>query len=439
MSAGAERTRTYRGLVRNPNFLRVFSAGIGSVAGSAITSVCLVWIVYASTGSALDVGLLGAANVAGAILFSVFGGTLVDRSDRRRLLILSYLVRAAAMTVVVVVLEIHGFSLPTLLGAYFLIGAFTTVFNPAEQAIVPALVRAGEVADANGLVRSSRSAVQFAGSAVAGLLIVTIGPTIGLVVNALTFFLSATLLTGLRVASPNRGHAAGPGRPTYFSDVREGFRWLYGARGFFELTLSAMFFNFCANFVFTFLVFYVTELLHGSALLFALLLALEVLGVAIGSLLVGRVGAARYAGKAWTIPYGVGSGLLALLFIAVPTLAIAAPVVFVLGLFSGFAGTAWLTAAQLLVPDEMQGRYFGIDNLGSVAILPVAQIGGAFLIVADGLRTTYVAVALLWIVSGLAFLLPRALMRLGVRAEVTSRTAGAASGTSGSPEGTRGG
>ena len=434
--AGSART-SYARLIRNANYLRVFSAGIGSFAGSAISGVCLIWIVFESTGSAFDVGLLGTAAVAGSILFSVFGGTLVDRYDRRRLMILSDLVRAAAMGSVVLVLVARGFDLPVILGAYFLIGAFSTVFNPAEQALVPALVGSAEVADANGLVRSSRSSVQFAGAAIGGILIVTTGANTGLAVNALTFLLSATLLAGMRMPSAPRTDLARTARPAYFADLKEGFRWLYRAQGFFQLTLSAMLFNFCANFVFTFLVFFTTELLHGSALVFALLLAVEVLGGGIGSLLVGRVGSARYAGKAWTIPYGVASGLLALALIVFPSVPVALGTIFALGVLGGFAGTSWLTAAQLLVPSKLQGRYYGIDNLGSVAILPVAQIGGAVLIGISGLRATYLEVALLWVVAGVAFLFPRALMRLGVPPGATSRSADAGSGTSGSPAGTR--
>jgi len=110
---------------------------------------------------------------------------------------------------------------------------------------------------------------------------------------------------------------------------------------------------------------------------------------------------------------------------------------FGVGLLGGYAGTAWLSAAQQLVPTEMQGRYFGIDSLGSIAILPAAQIGGAFLIVAWGVGTTYLAGAVLWLVAGLAFLAPRALRELGYRPPATPQTAGGAPGTSGSPEGTR--
>ena len=426
---------SYGRLFRNRNYVRVFSAGLGSVAGSTIASICLIWIVYSATGNALLVGLLGTANLAGALLFSVFGGALVDRYDRRRLMILADLVRGAAMGIVSLVLAVRGFDLEVILGANFLVGALTTIFNPAEQAIVPSLVAAESVADANGLVRSSRSSLQFVGASIGGVLIVTVGPIVGVFANALTFLLSAALLTGMRIPS-SKSMVGKPAetRAAYFADLKAGFAWLYGAKGFFQLTLSATFFNFCSTFVGTFLVFYATELLHGSALVFALLLAVEVLGSGIGSLLVGPLRGATYAGKAWTIPYGVVSGLAALLLVVVPVVPVALAVLFAIGVLSGFAGTAWLTAAQLLVPTEMQGRYYGIDNLGSIAILPAAQIGGALLIEAFGLRSTYLLVAAIWILAGLVFLLPRALMQLGVRpGGPTSRTGADASGTTGSP------
>lgn len=432
----------YAALFRNANYLRVFTAGLGSVAGSAITSVCLVWLVAEKTGSAFDVGLLATSWVLSALVFSVFGGTLVDRYDRRRLMIGSDVARALAMGAVTVELTVRGFDLLSLLGAYAVVGAFTTIFSPAEQAIVPQIVEGPRVADANGLVRSSRSALQFVGAAVAGGLLVTVGPAAGLGVNAATFALSAALLTGMRIPRPS-GIERGASRASYLSDLAAGFRWLWTAQGFFQLTVSAMFFNFCSAVVSTFLVFFATLVLRGGALDYAFLLAAEVAGSGFGALLVGRTGAVRWAGRAWTIPYGAASGGTVVALALWPSFPLGILALFALGALGGFAGTAWLTAAQLLVPSEVQGRYYGVDNLGSVAILPAAQIGGAFLIVAYGSRETYLLIGVLWVIAGLGFLVPRALRELGYRqdrpAMPTLRSDDDAAGTSVSPGGTRGG
>jgi len=431
---------TYAELLRNANYLRVFTAGLGSVAGSAIASVCVVWVVAERTGSALDVGLLATSWVASSLVFSVFGGTLVDRYDRRRLMILSDAARAAAMGVVTVELAVRGFDLATLLGAYAVVGAFTTVFMPAEQALLPRLVPAAQVADANGLVRSSRSALQFTGSAIAGGLLVTVGPVAGLAANVLTFALSAALLTGMRLARTPGAVPTAP-RTSYLADIASGFRWLGSATGFLQLTVSATFFNFFFTVVSTFLVFYAALVLHGGALQYAGLLAAEVAGGGLGSLLVGRVGAVRWAGPAWTIPYGAVSGAVVVTLALWPSFPVALLALFALGALGGFAGTAWLTAAQLLVPPEMQGRYFGVDNLGSIAILPAAQLGGAVLITVYGTRATFLLVGILWVIAGVGFLAPRSLRRLGYPGPstpaVSLRTADGAAGTSGSRGGTR--
>jgi Major Facilitator Superfamily len=435
---GTPGSNAYRRLFHNAAYVRVFSAGLGSVAGSSIAGVCLVWIVYTGTGSALDVGLLAASFLAGSIAFSVGGGALADRYDRRRLMIGSDVARALALVVVVVDLDLRGLDLPTIFAAYFVIAAFTTIFQPCEQALVPSIVEGPLVAEANGLVRSSRSILQFVGVAVGGLLIVTIGPVAGIAVNAATFGASALLLTGMVVPRPAGG---GGIRTGYWAEIRAGFAWLGRAKGFLHLTLSATFFNFCSSLIATFIVVYSATVLHGSAFTYASLVAAEVGGYAVGPLLVSRTHAVRWAGRAWAVPYGVLSGLGVLVLVAAPDFPVSVAAMFALGALSGFAGTAWLTAAQLLVPGEMQGRYFGIDNLGSVAILPVAQIGGAFLIAGVGVREAYLLTGLVWVGAGLAFLGSRPMWRLGYpphpEDRASYRSAAGASGTPGSRAGTR--
>ncbi|MGP8071660.1 MAG: MFS transporter [Thermoplasmata archaeon] len=430
-------TGSYHRLFHEPSYVRVFTAGLGSVAGSVIAGVCTIWIVAERTGSTLDVAALATASLAAGILFSLIGGTLVDRYDRRWLMVISDLVRAATIALLVLDLEVWGFNLWVFLGANFVVSAFSTVFNPAEQAVVPSLVGPALVPDANGLIRSSRAALGFAGASVAGALIVTIGPVAGLATNVVTFLFSGTLLFGIHVASPRRAALTGAARSGYLADLVAGFRWLRKARGLLELTLSAGVFNFCSTIVGTFLVFFATDVLHGSAFLFATLLAAEVAGAAIGSLLVSRVGAVRWAGKAWLLPYGMASGGVAILLALFPTPLVSVTALFALGLFGGLAGTAWLSVAQLLVPTEMQGRYFGIDSLGSWAIIPAGQLGGALIIAAIGVDPTYLLAGVLWLLAGFGFLAARAMWRLSYppdpRDAASYRTDGAVSGTPGSP------
>jgi MFS transporter, DHA3 family, macrolide efflux protein len=406
---------TYRALFGNAPFVKLFTAGVASVLGATAAQVCLVWLIFVNTHSAIDIAYLGVVGSLSGVAFSLVGGTFVDRYDRRRLMILSDFSRAAMTAILVVILLVHGFSLAAILVEEFVVSAFTVVFNPAEQSYLPAVVGGRDLPDANGLVRSSRNTASFVGASAGGALIVTLGSIPGVAVMGATFLVSGILITLIaRDLAVSRGPPT-PIRPRgrFTGDLREGFAWLYRSTGLFQLTISATFFNFFATIFGTFIVFYATDLLHGSALVYAGLLAVSVAGNGIGALLVGRVGAVRYAGKAWVIPYGVLSAALLIVLARFPSIPLAIPLAFAIGLCSSFAGTAWLTAAQLLVPTEMQGRYFGIDGLGSWAIIPLGTILGGILIADIGVGETYLIAGIGWFLAGLVFLVPRSLWHLG--------------------------
>jgi hypothetical protein len=422
-------------LFQNSNFLRLFAAGIASVSGAAIAQVCLIWMIVEQTGSSLDVAYYGIAAVAAGISFSLLGGAIVDRYDRRRLMIVADFSRVATVAGLFVSLELFGFRLGAILLATFVVSAFSTVFNPAEQAITPTLVDPGRVANANGLIQSTRNVASFVGAAVAGGLIVSVGALAGVGYNAATFLVSGILVAQIVLprtvfAAPPAG-ARGFGAATVFArQMREGFTWLRQSVGLLELTVSAGFFNFFNTIFGTFLVFYATVALHGSAVQFAALVGLELAGSAAGALLVGRTNGVRFAGKAWVLGYGSVQGAMLALLALLPNAVLADGLVFAMGLIGAYAGTAWLSYAQLAVPPELQGRYFGIDGLGSWVMIPVGQLVGGVLIASIGVSETYLIAGVGWIVAGLAFLAPRALWRLGYR--VTDQSAASDSGTNGS-------
>lgn len=401
-------------LAQDPNFLKLLGATVTSTAGGALAQVCLLWLIFSATGSPIDVGYFGASALGAGVLFSLIGGTLVDRYDRRRLMSGANFAAAAAVGLLVVVLWTRGFSLLAVLATTFVVSALRTIFAPAEQAIVPAVVGPGKIAAANGFLRSAQSTVGLLGSSLGGVVILTVGPSIGVGVNAATYLVAGLLIASL-VVPPTRAVERSGARRTggFVADLREGFAWLRGARGLLQLTISATFFNFFESLFFTFLVVYDALALHGNALVFGGLLVALTGGQGLGALTVGRTRAVRYAGRLWVLGAGCAGGLGLIALALVPVIPVAIPVAFLIGYAGGVAGTAWLTAAQLVVPTEMQGRYFGIDSLGSWAIIPLAQVGGGLLVGQFGILPTYLASGVLWAAAGFGFLIPKALANFG--------------------------
>ncbi len=373
-------------VLKNRNFARLFSAGATSTAGFAIGQVALTWVVWDSTHSALAVAYIGVSFILAAVIFSLLAGALVDRHERRMLMVLSDLARAGTLGALVVVLLVFGFSLPAILAAAFLLGSFTTLFTPAERALTPAVVGNEQLASANALVQTSNSVIQFASNTLAASLVYLAGVIAAFGLNTLTFLVSATLIAGIvGFSGAKSAVGAGEKRPTMRDDIRDGFRYIARNRSLLELTISAGIANFFLSMVFQFFVVYSSEVLSGDVLVYGAINGLFALGFAPGAYLSARFRTVRFAGKVWIFA-GILTGACVAALVLVPYLLPALLFAFSMGVLLGLTNTTWLTAVQLIVPTDMQGRYFGLDQLGSFAVIPVGQVLGGVIIAGAGIN-----------------------------------------------------
>jgi MFS transporter, DHA3 family, macrolide efflux protein len=402
------------GVLKNRNFARLFFAGAASIAGFSIGQVAINYFVYTSTHSSVDLAVTGVAFTVALVSLSLFGGTLADRQDRRVLMIVCDGVRAVSLALVAVALIFFGFNLWLVLAASFILGAFSAVFQPAERALIPSILEKEQLADANGLIQLTSSLAQALSNALGGALVVAVGAILAIGLNSVTFLVSGLLIATLatRRAPPGGVETAAKPRAGFMDDTREGVRYLAANRPLLLLTVSAGVFNLFFGMIFPFFVIYTAELLNGGATTYGIFLALFSLGAAPGSLMVARIGAVRRAGLAWTVA-GVVGGILLLVLILVPVTLVAFAAIFVFGVATGFAVTTWLSMVQIIVPNEMQGRYFGIDQLVSFAVIPVGQIVDGLTIAAFGLSWSYGIAGGGILLSSLAFWGFADLRRLG--------------------------
>lgn len=403
-------------VLRNRNFARLFFAGAASISGFSIGQVALNYLVFLKTKSSVDLALVGVAFTLGLMSLSIFGGTLADRQDRRILMIVCDGARAAALAVVAIIFLLLGFNYWLVIPASFVIGAFSAIFQPAERAMTPSILEKEQLADANGLIQLTSSLAQALSNALGGALVVIVGAVLAIGLNSVTFLISGLLIATLttRRLGPSAAYApaAKAAKRGFLEDTREGLRYLLGFRGLLMITVASGFFNFFFAMILPFAVIYTTQVLHGDATTYGAFLGLFSLGSAPGSLLVGRIAAVRRAGLAWCMS-GIAGGLALLALVLVPVTAAAFVAIFLFGVCLGFAITTWLSIVQIIVPNEMQGRYFGIDTLGSFAILPIGQIVGGFAIASVGLHLTFAIAASGLLLSSLAFFGVRDLRNMG--------------------------
>jgi MFS family permease len=406
--SGATGSSTASDLLRNRGFLGYLATRVTARSATTVVGVCVVWLVFAVTNSALDVAVVGVAETVSAIVFALPAGTWVDRYDRRTLLIVTNASRAACFGVLVGLLSVVGFTLLVLVGVVFLWSGVSELYRSLSYAILPDIVNVRQLTDANGIDRAALSIIGASSNALAGVLILVLGTIYGFAFGAGTYAVAAVLTALLIGLKPSIRDPANPvavstdGRRNRRS-TREGFRWLRTQPGLLQLALSATAFNFIFSVAFYFFVVYVAVALRGGALIFGGSLAVYSVGYAVGGLLVGRTTAMAHAGKVWVVVYGGLSGTGLLIMGLVPNDFVALSSFLGIGFAVGFAGNVWLTSAQTLVPAEMRGRYFAIDGLLSFVAGPPAIVAGGVLVELFGVVSVYLWSGLLMLVSALGF------------------------------------
>ena len=200
--------RTYRELLRNGPLTRLLLGEFVSSIGDWLYLVALVVLVYEQTQDPVILGIVGAARMLPYILLSIPAGVIADRFDRRMVLLVSDLARAACMLVMAALVALDG-PLVVIAAVAILAACFSTFFYPAIGALVPSLVGdEREFGPANSAWATLDNLAWIVGPGVAGLLLATGDLAAAFLINAISFTVIAVVLWTLppsRAAAPRAG------------------------------------------------------------------------------------------------------------------------------------------------------------------------------------------------------------------------------------------
>ncbi|THA57568.1 MFS transporter [Streptomyces sp. A1136] len=199
-----------------------------SALGSAVTAVALPVLTYQQTRSPLLLSLVAAAGTLPYLLFGLVAGVVADRVDRRRLMVASDTLNAACLATVPVAAAFGVLTGAQVIAVALLSSCLALFFDAGGYGFVPEAVGNENLARANGLVQGAESLVRTTGTAVAGGLMVLLGPADSVVVDAVSFIASALLVRAV-ARGPHRG-APAAARAGFGESVGEGLRFLRGHR-----------------------------------------------------------------------------------------------------------------------------------------------------------------------------------------------------------------
>lgn len=359
----------------NPNFLLLWQGQLVSCLGDVVYEVALGFWILAVTGSPALMGTLMAATILPRVLVSPFAGVIVDRSDRKSLLIAMDVIRGALIVFVGIAAFMGFVEVWMVFAAGVVMGICGAFFSPAVSSALPDIVPKSKLMQANSVYGMINAGSNIVGNGAGGLIYQLIGAPAMFLFNGLSYLFSSFSLFFVKIPRIESKTQ----RQDFFDDMKQGFKFIWKFTGLRNLISIAVFLNFFANMgIVLFLpLFQRTESLGPTR--YGIAMAFMTGGMLLGMLLT----------SALKIPpvkrFGIfaASALLSMIcWAAFPLLdnfIIMVILLLVAGVLNAIVNVFIQSTMQQTVPQEMRGKVFSLMNALLSGLTPLAMALGGIL------------------------------------------------------------
>ncbi len=391
------------------DFLTIWGGQAISLLGSGLVQFALVWWLTESTGSAIVLGLASMLALLPQVFLGPFAGALIDRWDRRKVMIVADSVIALSTVALAVLFRLGWVRIWHVYALMFIRATGGAFHWPAMQASTPLMVPREHLSRIAGLNQTLYGVNSILTPPLGALLLEVMSVEAVLAIDVVTALLAIAPLLYVSIPQPTRQVAAqaGDGPSAVMADLREGLRFVWTWRGLAIVLAMASLLNLLVNPGFALLPILVTDHFGGGAIQLAWLNSAWGVGMLFGGVILGIWGGLRSrvatAMLALTLQ---GLGLLVVGLTPASLFVLALGALFFSGIMNPIVNGSFTAALQAVVPPDMQARVFTLVMSGAAAMSPLGMViagpvadafGVTLWFVIGGIATTLMAVSMFFV------------------------------------------
>ncbi|MEA2661066.1 MAG: hypothetical protein QOH08_638, partial [Chloroflexota bacterium] len=387
-------------LWRHADFLKLWTGQTVSEFGSVVTRTALRLVALITLGAGVaEMAYLVVAASTGVLLVGLVAGALVDRLPRRPVLIWTDVIRAALLFSIPAAAAAGTLRIEQLYVVAFLEACLGTLFDSAYHSYLPSLVGPDRLLEGNAKLSLSSSVAEVGGPGLAGALVQIASAPVAILVDAVSFVVSAVSLIAIRARETPR---TGELRQTIGREIAEGLRFVRRHALVFPIAMSSVSEHFFGSFYAALYSLYLLEVLGLTPLLLGVVISAGGVGSLVGATFAGRVVRRIGIGRSILIMMLANSAIGVLTPLAFGPLVLATLMVFLPQLLGDGANTIqWIaqdTVVQTAVPDRVLGRVNATLDVLSHGAAPIGALVAAAIAESYGVRA---AIGIAWL-GGLA-------------------------------------
>lgn len=376
-------------LWRHRDFLKLWSAESISQLGSQITGLALPLLaVLVLDASPFAVSALFVVEFLPFILFAIPAGVWVDRLRRKPILVVADLGRAVLLGSIPLAYAFDALAMGQLYVVGFLVGICTVFFDVSYQSYLPSLVARTQLVEGNSKLEISRSGAQLGGPGAAGGLVGAIGAPAAILLDAISFVLSAVFLFWIRKPETPPVREEGAPRPSMLREAKEGLGYVLRNPYLRPISICTGSANFFFSLMWSILIVYAVRELHMSAALIGIVFSLGNVGSLLAALTANRLSARIGVGRTILATAILFSGAGVLYPLAPQDSP--APFLVAAGMLAGYGSVAYnitqVSFRQAICPERLQGRMNSVIRFLVWGTMPIGLLLGGSLGTWIGLR-----------------------------------------------------